>query len=52
MNVDGSDQHRVYFKEGLILSPSWSPDGSEMIFANDSNGVGEFRSFRDRNRRA
>jgi TolB protein len=47
MNADGSNQHRVYYTQGTSGSPSWSPDGRSMVFANDKedNRSGNFEVF-------
>jgi TolB protein len=47
MNTDGSNQHRIYYSNGISSSPAWSPDSREIIFANDKeNGrTGNFEIF-------
>lgn len=35
MNADGSDQHQVTNLGGANFGPSWTPDGSKIIFASN-----------------
>ena len=47
MNVDGSNQHRVYYSNAMNVDASWSPHGEEIIFTSDKedNGTGNFEIF-------
>jgi uncharacterized protein YgiM (DUF1202 family) len=33
INLDGSDEHKVYSGSDLITSPKWSPDGQWIVFS-------------------
>jgi len=35
MNVDGTNQHRIYYSNAMSQRPTWSPDGRQIVFAND-----------------
>ncbi len=35
MNIDGSDQRRLTTTPGFDGNPSWSPEGSRIVFASD-----------------
>jgi TolB protein len=47
MNMNGSNQHRIYYSNGLSTAPVWPPDGKEIVFANDKedNRTGNFEIF-------
>jgi len=38
MNADGSNQVRLTNNSARDYRPSWSPDGSKIIFASDRDG--------------
>jgi TolB protein len=38
MHADGSDIDQLTHLRGLTLQPSWSPDGSRIVFAHSSTG--------------
>ena len=38
MNADGSNQTRLTVNSSRDISPSWSPDGSKIIFSSDRTG--------------
>ena len=38
MNADGSDVDKVTHMRGFTGEPSWSPDGSRIVFAHSSTG--------------
>lgn len=46
MNADGSDRIRLTTYEGQDMSPSWSPDGSRIVFCSDRDGDGEIYTIR------
>lgn len=49
MNTDGGDQRLIYSaKEGMSVSPVFSPDRSSILFANDFASDGNFEIFRIR----
>ncbi len=43
MNADGSNQTRITTNESRDIAPSWSPDGSKIIF--QSNQTGQWQIF-------
>src|SRR5262249_23895126 len=47
MNVDGTNQHRIYYSYAISSFPSWSPDGKQIVFANDKEDgrTGNFELF-------
>jgi len=47
MNSDGSNPHRIYFTNAVSLSPVWSPDARQIVFANDKEDgrTGNFELF-------
>lgn len=49
MNADGGNQHQIYSsKDGMSVSPKWSTDGREIVFANDREGgrIGNFEIYK------
>jgi Tol biopolymer transport system component len=38
MNSDGSGQQRLTYNEAFDGAPSWSPDGTRLVFASDRDG--------------
>jgi Tol biopolymer transport system component len=41
MDVDGSNQHRIWHKDGVwAAQPRWSPDGTAIFFNEDETGGG------------
>lgn len=45
MNADGSGQKRITNNRLAELTPSWSPDGKQIIFHRAVGGVGQFQLF-------
>jgi len=49
MNADGGNGRQIYSnKAGMSVSPAWSPDGREIVFANDKedSATGNFEIFK------
>lgn len=45
INIDGSDERRLYNERPLLRSPKWSPDGQWLVFSR-SNGYDDCRAVR------
>ena len=41
MNADGSGQTQVMDTDGAVGGSSWSPDGSQIAYNDDTNGTNE-----------
>ena len=49
MNIDGTELHEVFATNlGMSISPTWSTNGSEILFANDkeSGNIGNFEIYK------
>lgn len=42
INADGTDQHQLTTKSHILEAPSWSPDGKQIVFAENANPPGLF----------
>jgi TolB protein len=40
-NAEGSNERRLLFRRGHDIQPSWSPDGSRLVFVANSDGNSE-----------
>ncbi len=40
-NFDGSNLHKLTQNSGTEVNPTWSPDGSKIVFASSVNGVSD-----------
>lgn len=47
MNADGTAQKRLTVNFGLVNSPSWSPDGTLILFNSDRAGNFDVYVMRD-----
>ena len=45
MNADGSDVDKITHMKGFTGQPSWSPDGSRIVFAHSSTGNSPFNVY-------